>query len=271
MKNRSMRFHSLRAALATAAFACVACSVHAATDWSASFGSCSLTTNASTGWSKCATDGPELRAVVTATGSGSSNGGLVSYGSSGLGANWENGSDGPHSIDSYSGIDAIVLNFSNFANPVSLDSFSIGWNGTDNWFRNNGIAYNDSDISVYRWIGNNSPTTGSEFNKSNSGWEFVSQHMNVGEGDNTESLPKEVYSSYWLISALGNTETGCLTRTATRYNPAEYGACVDAFKLLSVAGNFAPTNETPEPGSIALLGLGAAGLLAARRKSVVRR
>jgi hypothetical protein len=41
--------------------------------------------------------------------------------------------------------------------------------------------------------------------------------------------------------------------------------------LLSVAGMVPTTPGVPEPGSLALLGLGAAGLLAARRKAVARR
>lgn len=159
--------------------------------------------------------------------------------------------NGAHAVDNKDGIDALILKFSQ---SVSLSAVQIGWNGTDH---GQGTQYNDSDLSVYRWAGTTAPTAsnGVGLTFSSSAWEFVNHFSNVGAKVNNTVAFNAGNSSYWLVSA---------------YNGTEWTKGNDAFKLLSVAGTpfTSPPTGVPEPGSLALLGLGALGLLAARRKSL---
>lgn len=293
--------HPLRSAFAIAlGLMAYTASTHAATyNWSSGFGDCNPTNlpngavvaNAGA-WSNalnaCTTPtvSPSAGAPagsltvnvrgtsVSADGTGLFNGTVYSYGSSGLGVvNTDgttnaNGSEttatGPHSTDSAGRIDGIVLQFSR---AVDLDAFTIGWNGTDNPTTDSSDnTYTDSDISVYAWNGTGAAPTAYD-KKSSSGWTLVGTYYDVGASNNTATtivggggatVGGTTTSSYWLISALGSSS-------------AEY-CNVDAFKLLSVAGTYGvttpPPSGVPEPGSLALLGLGALGLIGARRKSV---
>jgi hypothetical protein len=164
----------------------------------------------------------------------------------------ENGPDGTHSVDNNAGIDALILKFSQ---EVALNTVQIGWNGTDD----SASIVNDSDMSIYRWAGLGAPTAtnGTALTFSNSAWQLVNHFDNVGLMANNTVGFTAGSSSYWLISAYNGGDTKKIG--------------TDGFKLLSVAGMVPTTPGVPEPGSLALLGLGAAGLLAARRKAVARR
>lgn len=162
--------------------------------------------------------------------------------------------DGSHAVDNTSGIDALILNFSQ---AVALNSVQIGWNGTDN--RPTQTTYNDSDMSIYRWAGTGDPSAsnGSGLTFSNSAWQLVNHFENVGSQANNTVGFSASSSSYWLVSAYNGTNSSWIGK--------------DAFKLLSVAGTVPSTPPgVPEPGSLALLGLGAIGLLAVRRRSSSR-
>lgn len=217
------------------------------------------TTAASTTWNndKCgqASEGVtiDLRGYSTALPNSGTR--VEAWSGSGIGyytTGGESSSNGTHSVDSNSGIDALILKFSQ---DVALNSVKIGWNGSEN----GSSTLNDSDLSIYRWEGTGAPTAsnGTALTFSDTAWKLVNHIADVGsKTDNTASFSSSS-SSYWLISAYNGNIGWSLGN--------------DAFKLLAVAGTVPSTPGVPEPGSLALIGLGAAGLLAARRRAVQRR
>lgn len=159
-------------------------------------------------------------------------------------------------VDNYGDDEVLVINF---ADKVSLNSLTIGWNGTDDGAKS---VYDDSDVTVYAWTkSTGAPALAGKSVGSllNDGWEKITLALNVGSTASnsvTFNTSNKTYSSYWLIGAL--TSDGC--------DP------VDAFKLLTVAGvqcdptNAPDGNKTPEPTSLALMGAAMMGLVASRRR-----
>lgn len=232
----------LRASVAACLMGTVV-SAQAATSWA--LAGCTLGTTDIGGYKTC--NGVGVRATSTNTGP-VTNATVTSW-STGLGVRNSNESDteGPHALDNFSGLDALIFKFQE---AVSISSITLGWNGSEFDKPVGGTTYNDSDVALYAWTGSNAP---GNVSVAGSGWDLIGGKLsNVGNlPGNTIATANTTFSSYWLVSAYGAGST----------------SSTDAFKVFSIAGNPAPpTSGVPEPGSLALMAMGAFGLMAARRR-----
>jgi hypothetical protein len=156
-----------------------------------------------------------------------------------------------HAIDNNERYEMVMLNFSS---AVQLAKMQMSWAGGG-----------DSDVTVMAYTGGGAPSSleGKTWTAASlTGWSVIGNYANVSTNLTTINSGG-TFSSHWLIGA---------------YNPlggsnvvSGIGDQNDYVKLSAVTGcvqgtvDCGPRNNTPEPGSLVLMGIGLFGLVRMRK------
>ena len=191
---------------------------------------------------------------------------LSNQGGSGRGMSTGTDSGSPtHAIDNNGNTELMAINF---GTKVDLDSVTIGWSSTD------------ADISVLAYTGAGTPTNlsgqsnpiagRSVSNLLANGWSLIGHYAGVASSS-AQTLAVNagnITSSWWLVSAFNSGFGG---------NTSGFNNNNDYVKLLAVAGSAAAPcvpgapgcggQQVSEPATLALFGLAALGIVAARRRN----
>ncbi|PKO49847.1 MAG: PEP-CTERM sorting domain-containing protein [Betaproteobacteria bacterium HGW-Betaproteobacteria-13] len=236
----------------------------AAWNWDLSCGSfaCSQTSSASQ------TSNPVGGPSVTVTGwSSATSGGGLTQGYieswSGVGVQYVSSETSApnHALDNNGHFESVLLDFGSA--KVNLDAVNLGYTN------------NDSDFFVLAYTGTGAPSLGISSYASMTGWTLVGNYPNAGTG--VEALNSgSIYSSFWLIGA-GGFEAGVGVTSGDKDASGNWrgfrSSRYDYMKVASVSGTVKPTTpggSVPEPGSLALAGLGVLGLIGMRRRKSER-